>query len=207
MSLREQLSGYNKDQLRQELGSPLVQWVGVAIALIVLWYMLLGPYFEWRGNKLAQLRNNIVQVEKLTALSKQRATQDERYQQLRGEFSDSRKLLLKSRSFNQALTEQVALVEEAFRPLGLNFGSRRFGEPAFSPWLGEKVTSQWGFTGSSQQLLDLLYVLARQQPLLVPVNLELRLSRGERMDMTLGLASYRQLPLEDLRFQSQRSNP
>lgn len=207
MSLREQLSSYNKDRLRQELGSPLVQWTGIIIALILLWYMVLGPYFAWRGQQLAQLHNSLVQVEKLTALSERRNTLDQDYQQLRSEFADSRALLLKSRSFNQALSEQVALVEGAFRPLGLGFGSRRFGEPAFSPWLGERISSQWGFTGSSQQLLDLLYVLARQRPLLEPATLELRRTRGERMEMTLGLVSYRHLPLADLRFQSQRSQP
>lgn len=198
----EQLSDYNLERVKQELNSPLVQWVGIVIVLIMLWFVILQPYLQWRSSQVDQIKSNILQVEKLQALEQRRSQLADNFSGTDQDFSDTKAHLLQSRSFNQALSEQVSLLESIFRPLKLNFGSRRFGEPSMSPWLGEQVTSQWSFVGSSQQMLDFIYALAHQPKIIVPISLELRQGRNNRMELNATFASYRYLPLKDLKFRS-----
>lgn len=198
----EQLSDYNLERVKQELNSPLVQWVGMVIALIVLWFVIFQPYMQWRYSQVEHIQSNIMQLEKLQALEQRRSQLADNFSGTDQDFNDTRAYLLQSRSFNQALTEQVSLLESVFRPLKLSFGSRRFGEPSISPWLGEQVTSQWSFVGSSQQMLDFIYALAHQQKLVVPMTLELRKSKNNRVELNATFASYRYLPLKDLKFRS-----
>ena len=198
----EQLSDYNLERVKQELNSPLVQWVGIVIVLIMLWFIIFMPYIQWRSGQVDQVKSNIMQLEKLQALELRRSTLAESFTSLERDFNDTKAYLLQSRSFNQGLTEQVSLLESTFRPLNLTFGSRRFGEPSMAPWLGEQVTSQWSFVGSSQQMLDFIYALAHQQKIIVPTSLELRQGKNNRMELNATFASYRYLPLKDLKFRS-----
>lgn len=198
----EQLSDYNLERIKHELNSPLVQWLGIVILLIVLWFMIFQPYLQWRNGEVAHIKSDIMQLEKLTALEYQRSQLSDHFNDTDQHFNDTRAYLLHSRSFNQAITEQVSLLESVFRPLKLNFGSRRFGEPSISPWLGEQISSQWSFTGSSQQMLDFIYALAHHQKLVVPTSLELRKGTNDRVELNASFASYRYLPLKDLKFRS-----
>lgn len=198
----EQLSDYNLERVKQELNSPLVQWVGIVIVLIMLWFMIFQPYMQWRSGQVAQIKSSILQLEKLEALEFRRSQLASNFTETDQHFNDTRAYLLQSRSFNQALTEQVSLIESVFRPLKLSFGSRRFGEPSMSPWLGEKITSQWSFVGSSQQMLDFIYGLAHQQKIIVPTTLELRQGKNNRVELNASFDSYRYLPIKDLKFRS-----
>lgn len=198
----EQLSDYNLERVKQELNSPLVQWVGIVIAVIILWFIIFQPYIQWRSGQVEHIKSNIFQLEKLQALEQRRSTLAKNFTGTDQNFNDTKAYLLQSRSFNQAISEQVSLLESVFRPLKLSFGSRRFGEPSISPWLGEQVTSQWSFTGSSQQMLDFIYGVAHQQKLVVPLSLELRKSKSNRVELNVNFASYRYLPLKDLKYRS-----
>lgn len=198
----EQLKDYNLEQIKQELNSPLVQWVGILIAVIILWFMIFQPYLEWRSGELAQIKSDVMQVEKLQSLEYQRTQLSSQFNEVDEELRSTKVYLLQSRSFNQGISEQVSLLEGIFRPLDLSFGSRRFGEPSLSPWLGENISSQWSFIGSSQQMLDFIYALAHSQQLVVPTRLELKKGTDQRVELNANFTSYRYLPLKDLKFRS-----
>ncbi|EKO3659848.1 hypothetical protein M3906_002731 [Vibrio metschnikovii] len=193
---------------REQLASPLVQWGGLLCAVLIVWSLTLAPYQVWRAEQQAQFDQQQLQWQRQSALAnaRQKITDAAAYAEQANQ--QARLALLTSRTHSRAISEQVSAVERLFRPIGLRFTGRRFGEPDTAPWLGEIVDSQWRLTGTSDQVLDFIYALAHAPQLLQPMQLEVRPARTGRneqpqYEISVDLRSYRAMSLTDLKAYSQ----
>lgn len=193
---------------REQLASPLVQWGGLLCALLIVWSLTLAPYQAWRGEQQAQFDQQQIQWQRQSALANGRQNIITGAASAEQASQQARLALLTSRTHSRAISEQVSAVERLFRPIGLRFTGRRFGEPDTAPWLGEIVDSQWRLTGTSDQVLDFIYALAHAPQLLQPMQMEVRPARTGRneqpqFEISVDVRSYRAMSLTDLRAYSQ----
>lgn len=193
---------------RDQLTSPLVQWGGLLCVVLIGWSLTLAPYQTWRTEQYAQFEQQQLQLQRQIALADARQSITEFASQSEQNSQQANLALLSSRTHSRAISEQVSEIERLFRPLGLRFTGRRFGDPSTAPWLGEIVDSQWRLTGNSDQILDFIYALAHGPQLLQPTQMEVRLVRGSKdelsqYEISVDLRSYRAMSMVDLKAHSQ----
>lgn len=192
---------------RDELSSPVVQWVGLAIALLILWWAVISPYQTWRSQLEQQVAQQQLQWQKLDQLSQRRDTLQKGYATVNQHYQTVQNALMDERTNSRAISAQVRQLESLFRPLGIKFTGRRFAEPSMTPWLGENVQSNWRFEGTSDDLLIFLYRLANQTTVLEPIQIDIKAGNARRgktpdYEMAINVRGYRQLPLQQLSVRS-----
>lgn len=200
-------SYFSKDGiLRQQIeSSPTIQWATIGIILLIFLMFIVSPYLNWRETRFSSVQQSIIQLERLESIEQERAVILSDHQRIRGEFAQAQSYLLDSPSFNAATARLLPHLESLFRPLGLSFDTRRFGEPIYVQWVGEEVPTRWRWIGSSQSIMDMIYQLADSPILVVPESIDIRPRRarsGEiQYEMSANLVSYRQFTLEQMKHQ------
>lgn len=199
-----------ESNLKDELASPVVQWAGFFFVFIFMWWLVINPYAQWRSQTVEQLEQKTLQLEKLIQLETSSDIIIQSLTQLNSAYKLAEQQLINERTNNRAISVQVNEFEKIYRPFGLKFSGRRFGEPAIYPWLGEKVESQWRLEGTSDDILYMLYALANNRTIIEPTSIEIKQGRSTRnqtepnYEIAIDLRSYRQLPMKDLKMRSQQ---
>lgn len=206
MDFKLDFNKVSKESLLSDLNSPLVQWASLIIVSIMLYTFIYEPYLDYRAQIRDSMFADIKKIERLErlknsrdALVRQNKVINEQYNQLLGG-------LLDSKNYNRGVAEQVGLIEIAYKSNSLAFGSRRFQEPTVRPWVGEKVSSQWSFTGGSQNVVDFIYNLSALNKMIIPEKITITIKNGQKAEMATSLVSYRQLSQNELSFQSRQGN-
>lgn len=203
--IMEQLKNSN---LKEELSSPLVQWAGFACALILVWWLIVSPYQTWRSSDISEIEQKLGQIERLERIENSRNSIEAFAEELKKTKQTAQQSLIETRTHSRALGEQVSLFEKVFRPKGLKFTGRRFGEPGIQPWLGEKVNSQWRISGGSDEILEMLFALSNERKLVELTQFEIKKGTKRRGDsqaqyeISLDIQSYRKLSDAQLRSES-----
>ncbi|HAS6308617.1 TPA: hypothetical protein I7213_17955 [Vibrio vulnificus] len=196
--------------LKEELSSPVVQWAGFFCAIIFVWWLAISPYTEWRSQTVGQLEQKTLQLEKLQKLKASSVIITDSITQLKANYKAAEQSLIKERTNSRAVSVQVNAFEDVYRPFGLKFSGRRFGEPDVYPWLGEKVESQWRLEGASDDILYMLYALASQRTIIEPTSIEIKRGRTTRnqavpnYEVAVDIRSYRQLPIKELKMRAKQ---
>ncbi len=206
MDFKFDFKGLNKQALLNDLSSPLVQWASLLIVTIFLYILIYAPYLDYRSQSRDDMFADMRKIERLERIQnsrdnieRQSKTINEQYHQLLGG-------LLDSKNYNRGVAEQVGLIEIAYKESSLVFGSRRFQEPTVRPWVGEKIISQWSFSGGSQNVVDFIYNLSALNKMIIPEKITITIKNDQKAELTTSLVSYRQLPPNELRFQSREGN-
>ncbi|MBY7858725.1 hypothetical protein KW419_10745 [Vibrio fluvialis] len=199
---------FKATEIKEELSSPLVQWAGLLCLIILIWWAMIKPYYAWRAENLERLQTKIAQLERLERLERSRESIDQYAELLKQHKTKAEQALIDSRTHSRALGMQVEFFDRIYRPMGIKFTGRRFGEPGMQPWLGEKVNSQWRLSGSSDEMLAILYGVANTKEILEPLKIEIKKGvqkRGESTatyDMSIEMQSYRKLTDAQLKAES-----
>lgn len=204
MNIIDRLPLKNTEELKRELSSPLVQWTGLAILLIVVFMFMVLPYLQWRGQFIEAIKVDSAQRIKLESLNAKRDSVNAIREQVDAIHEKAQSHLLQARTYNGAISEQLEILEGIFRPLNISFESRRFGDGAYESWLGERIHTEWGFVGSSQSLLDFLYRVADEDIVIIPEDMEMipYQVRGEAKYKLSGkFISYRKLAVDQIKQQ------
>ncbi|MGP7735188.1 hypothetical protein [Oceanimonas smirnovii] len=204
MNIIDRLPLKNKEELKRELSSPLVQWAGLAILLIVVFMFLVLPYMQWRGQFIDTIKVDSAQLIKLESLNAKRDSVNTIREKVDAIHQKAQSHLLQARTYNGAISEQLSTLEGIFNPLNITFESRRFGDGAYESWLGERIHTEWGFVGSSQSLMDFLYRIADADIIIIPDEIEMipYQVRGEAKYKLSGkFISYRKLALDQIKQQ------
>lgn len=203
--IMEQLKNSN---LKEELSSPLVQWAGFACVLILVWWLIISPYQAWRSADISEIDQKLGQIERLERLENSRSSIETFASELNLVKQTAQNQMFDARTHSRTLGMQVDLFESIYRPLGLKFTGRRFGEPGIQPWLGEKVNSQWRISGDSDVILEMLFALGNENKLIEVTQFEIK--RGTRKrgqvqanyEISIDLQSYRKLSDAQLKSES-----
>ncbi|WOX51166.1 hypothetical protein R2E40_15330 [Aeromonas sp. CD] len=206
MDFKFDLKGLNKQALLNDLSSPLVQWASLLIVTIFLYILIYAPYLDYRSQSRDDMFADMKKIERLGRISNSRDTLEQQYKGLNVQYQQLLSGLLDSKNYNRGVAEQVGLIEIEYKKHLLSFGSRRFQEPTVRPWVGEEISSQWSFTGSSQNILDFIYSLSASQKIIIPEKMTISIKNSQQAEMTTSLVSFRQLPLNELRFQSRQGD-
>lgn len=204
MNIIDRLPLKNKEELKRELSSPLVQWAGLAILLIVVFMFLVLPYVQWRGQFIDTIKVDSAQLIKLESLNAKRDSVNTIREKVDAIHQKAQSHLLQARTYNGAISEQLSTLEGIFNPLNITFESRRFGDGAYKSWLGERIHTEWAFVGSSQSLLDFLYRIADEDIIIIPDEIEMipYQVRGEAKYKLSGkFISYRKLAIDQIKQQ------
>ncbi|MEZ6972711.1 MULTISPECIES: hypothetical protein [Aeromonas] len=145
-------------------------------------------------------------IERLERIKNSRDTLEYQNKAINEQYNQLLGGLLDSKNYNRGVAEQVGLIEIAYKENSLVFGSRRFQEPTVRPWVGEKISSQWSFSGGSQNVVDFIYNLSSLNKIILPEKITITIKNDQKAEMTTSLVSYRQLPPNELRFQSREGN-
>ncbi|QOI91759.1 hypothetical protein [Aeromonas salmonicida] len=202
MAFEFDLQSYDKEKLREEFRSPLIQWASLIIVITVLFFLIYEPYLTYRQDYRDMMLTTISKIERLQKLKDNRAVLESNVKLINEKYLRLNSGLLDSKNYNRGVAEQVGIIEQIFRAKNISFNSRRFLEPQFSPWLGEAVVSQWGFNGNSQDVMDFIYALAVTNKIIVPEKLSITLKSDQHAEISATLVSYRKIPINELRFKS-----
>ncbi|OOE73691.1 hypothetical protein [Salinivibrio sp. ML290] len=195
--------------LKDELSSPLVQWVSLLCVLVIIGLAIVDPYLQWRSDVEQRLEQKQLQLGKLQALKGNESAIQQWIKKVDTAFTQAQQGLIDERTNGRAISNQVNAFEDVYRPLGLKFTGRRFAEPVMTPWLGENVQSNWRLQGSSDDILYLLTRLANQQKIMEPAFVEIkqvnasRRNKEETYEIAINLRGYRKLSLPQLKARSQ----
>ncbi|SIN79581.1 hypothetical protein [Salinivibrio sp. ES.052] len=195
--------------LKEELSSPLVQWVSLLCVLVIIGLAIIDPYLQWRAGVDQRLDQKQLQLGKLQTLKANESAIQQWIQKMDAAFAQAQQGLIDERTNGRAISNQVNAFEDVYRPLGLKFTGRRFAEPVMTPWLGENVQSNWRLQGSSDDILYLLTRLANQPKIMEPVFVEIkqvnasRRSKEKTYEIAINLRGYRKMVLSQLKARSQ----
>ncbi|EGR1512271.1 hypothetical protein QRC94_002198 [Vibrio vulnificus] len=201
---------FKQTNVSDELSSPLVQWGGLVCVIILLWWLVLEPYYQWREDYIGTLHQKVSQLERLEKISASRSEIETYAKALEAVKQQAEQTLIDTRTHSRALGQQVDLFDSIYRPKGLSFTGRRFGEPKIAPWFGEKVESQWRITGTSDDILQMLFDLGNNKEIIEVSKFEIKQGvkqRGDvqpRYEIAIDLLSYRKLPEAQLKAESRR---
>ncbi|MDP5293844.1 hypothetical protein Q9290_16360 [Oceanimonas sp. CHS3-5] len=204
MNIIDRLPLNNKEELKRELSSPLVQWAGLAILLIVVIMFLVLPYMQWRDQFIDTITVDSAQLIKLESLNAKRESVNTIREKVDAIHQKAQSHLLQARTYNGAISEQLTALESIFNPLNITFETRRFGDGAYKSWLGERIHTEWTFVGSSQSLMDFLYRIADEDIIIIPDDIEMvpYQVRGEAKYKLSGkFISYRKLAVDQIKQQ------
>ncbi|SHO57579.1 hypothetical protein [Vibrio quintilis] len=204
------LQSLRDGQWKEELSSPLVQWGGLVCVLIFLWWVGVGPYYEWRAEVKSRIDQQYVRLSRLQVLENSRENIRTETNHLNKQLAVAKAELLKERTQSRAISAQVDRFEDVYKPHGLKLKGRLFGEPDVIPYLGEKVESRWRLLGKTDDILAMLYDLAHAKTLMVPVSVQIKKSTERRRgrknsenapdyEISMTLNSYRLLPMKDIK--------
>lgn len=196
----------SKESLLNDLNSPLVQWVSLIIVSIILYSLIYEPYLDYRAQMRDSMFADMKKIERLERIKNSRDTLERQSKAINEQYNQLLGGLLDSKNYNRGVAEQVGLIEIAYKENSLTFGSRRFQEPTVRPWVGEKISSQWSFSGGSQSVVDFIYNLSTLNKIIIPEKIAITIKNDQKAEMTTSLVSYRQLPPNELRFQSRQGN-
>lgn len=206
MDFKLDLKEVSKESLLNDLNSPLVQWVSLIIVSIILYTLIYEPYLDYRAQVRDSMFADMKKIERLERIKNSRDTLERQSKAINEQYNQLLGSLLDSKNYNRGVAEQVGLIEIAYKANSLAFGSRRFQEPTVRPWVGEKISSQWSFSGGSQSVVDFIYNLSTLNKIIIPEKITITIKNDQKAEMTTSLVSYRQLPPNELRFQSRQGN-
>ncbi|MGN4980324.1 hypothetical protein ACTFBY_02460 [Aeromonas dhakensis] len=206
MDIQFDLKELNKQALLNDLSSPLVQWTSLFIVITCLYTLVYAPYLDYRSQSRDEMFAEIKKIERLDRINNSRDVLEHQDKELNAQYHQLLRGLLDSKNYNRGVAEQVGLIEAGYKSHALLFGSRRFKEPTTRPWVGEEISSQWSFTGGSQNIIDFIYSLSVSDKIIIPEKITITIRNGQQAEMTTSLVSYRQLPLNELRFQSRQGD-
>lgn len=206
MDFKLDLKEVTKESLLNDLNSPLVQWVSLIIVSIILYTLIYEPYLDYRAQVRDSMFADMKKIERLERIKNSRDTLERQSKAINEQYNQLLGSLLDSKNYNRGVAEQVGLIEIAYKANSLAFGSRRFQEPTVRPWVGEKISSQWSFSGGSQSVVDFIYNLSTLNKIIIPEKITITIKNDQKAEMTTSLVSYRQLPPNELRFQSRQGN-
>lgn len=201
----------NIDSLTDELSSPWVQWGSLLCAIIVIWLAIIDPYLQWRESEWLFFQQQSMRLNKLNRLSDNRAQIEAFSRDIDKKYQTAQRMLIDAKTHSRAIGQQVDAFEDVYRPHGLKFVGRRFGEPSNENWLGERVDSQWRLSGSSDDILSFLFDLSSSPRLLEAVRLEIKSGQKRRKqdagiyEISLKVRGYRKLPLRDLKVRGRKT--
>lgn len=211
----EMIARFNQGQWKEELNSPFVQWGGVLCVILMGWLFLLDPYLTWRSDVADEIEQQQLQLSKLDRVINSQSEIAQAMSQINGEYETAKRALTDEKTSSRAISAQVDLFQSFYQKANLKFAGRRFGNADIEPWLGEQVNSSWRVTGSSDDILELIYQLAQSSALIEMTSFEIkpgvntRTSRkrvqnpDEKQEKTYELAtdlrSYRLLPLKEIK--------
>lgn len=210
----EIIERFKQGQWKEELNSPLVQWGGVLSVLLVLWMFFVSPYLSWRSGVSDAVQQQQLQLSKLDRIINSESEVRNAMEQISGEFETAKRALIDEKASSRAISVQVDLFQSMYKNLNLKFAGRRFGDADIEPWLGEQVNSNWRVTGSSDDVLKLIYRIAQAPSLMEMTSFEIKPSSSTRSsrknqdkqeekyyELATDLRSYRVLPLNELKVE------
>ncbi|AVP85303.1 hypothetical protein [Aeromonas hydrophila] len=206
MNFKLDLKEVSKESFLNDFNSPLVQWVSLIIVSIILYTLIYEPYLDYRAQMRDSMFADMKKIERLERIKNSRDILENQNKAINKHYHQLLDGLLDSKNYNRGVAEQVGIIEIAYKESSLVFGSRRFQEPTIRPWVGEKISSQWSFSGSSQNVVDFIYKLSALNKVLIPEKITVTIKNDQKAEMTTSLVSYRQLPPNELRFQSREGN-
>ncbi|USP08623.1 hypothetical protein L1S45_15760 [Aeromonas dhakensis] len=206
MNFKFYLREVNKESFLNDFNSPLVQWVSLIIVSIILFSLFYEPYLDYRAQIRENMFSDMKKIERLERIKNSRDTLEHQNKAINEQYNQLLGGLLDSKNYNRGVAEQVGLIEIAYKENSLLFGSRRFQEPTVRPWVGEEISSQWSFSGGSQNVVDFIYNLSSLNKIILPEKITITIKNDQKAEMTASLVSYRQLPPNELRFQSREGN-
>jgi hypothetical protein len=190
----------------------MVQWGTLSCALLLFWAFVVAPYGQWRSQQSEKIAQNMDRIARMEALIDHGAELNSQFANAREQEEKLQQKLINARTHSRAISQQVEVFEKYYRRHGLTFTSRRFGEPSLTPWLGENVDAQWRVTGTTSQILNVLYELAQAPTIVAPTFLSIKPAARKRnkeqnYELAIDLRSYRSLPMRDLKARSKQEQP
>lgn len=199
-------------QWRESIASPMVQWGTLSCVLLLFWALVMAPYSQWRSEQHTKIVQNMDRIARMEALLNHVDDLDNQFTMASEREEKLKQKLLDARTHSRAISQQVEVFEKYYRRHGLTFAGRRFGEPSLTPWLGENVDAQWRVTGTTSQILNVVYELSQEATIAAPTFLSIKPAARKRnkeqnYELAVDLRSYRILPMRELKARSQQEQP
>ncbi|MFO6423854.1 hypothetical protein [Motilimonas sp. KMU-193] len=196
---------FGSNEVQAELEKPMVQW-GIFFSLcIVIWAIILQPVFDWRSQQIDQITQRQFQHTKEVSLLQSQAALQGVLTQYQDWLTTAKTGYLTGRSEGAATSNLVVILEKKFKPLKIDFSSRRFIPAEVVPWVGEKIETRWVLRGNADNLIDFVHQVAGHSPeILVIDQAEFRQVTSDQFELSVNIYGFKAMSDTNLINESNR---
>ncbi len=170
-------------QLLQMPGAdtPVVRWGLFLSLLVVLWRLLIDPFFSWQQTHTELLQSKGKEASRLLALQAEADTWKQAAEKFQQAYLQSARGLFQESTATAALAQLQSLLNTLIERHRLKLENRRLLEVSPEPGVGERLPVSLRLLGSTASLIDFLHDLAHQEKIIVVEHLHM----GEHRQMMI----------------------